>query len=329
MSKGEEYIASHSFVLEGIEVRLRPWQTLPQSVTVYMNKGLPPLPHSPQEQKLQGEDYSRASKIRGFTLENDTISKEGESADEMPRPELQGKSSFFPATFRQAVTSPPKIPMSKSAQKIPQLTGHETRYARLFTEEQSGFIELVQGSSCSASRYSHGNDEQWWPTYPHRYPASSSVREKGDNGKYDQAKFMNIDGEKNITLSAPLQLTEVPFSAGEALLLPSFRNSPIRTHSTEPVTLGGFIQETQSGSGLDHEVYLPYSHGMTSSNTLHLVPAPLVLRQKPRENTSSQGSGLSSLLGKSFFWRRTVYSMSFEGLDMSLIYALRKTLSYS
>src|SRR4051812_19646168 len=72
---------------------------------------------------------------------------------ENTRPELRGKSKSSPGTFPPVLPKPPKPPMSKSNQKVLQLTGHDMKYDRALVEERSEF--LVSGdSSSSGSVYS-------------------------------------------------------------------------------------------------------------------------------------------------------------------------------
>jgi hypothetical protein len=254
-----------------------------------MNKGLPPLPYIPQEQRIQREnDTPPSSHFNEPNPNVDTMAIERDISPPGSLPELLREDNSSSSTFPKVLPPPPKPPMSKSEQKVLQLTGHDVRYDRTRTEERSEFIDSADSSSSSGSRYSQEDQGSLRTPSPNTYRSSSSAPVTGATGPYNQKLSGYIDDDKNKS-SKLAKVKETSYSAGEAQALPSFRQGPARTYSTEPVILHDFIEETQKDFGLNHATGPGYSTRMTDPSLSHWVPAPLTLRQKAKAQTSNKG----------------------------------------
>jgi hypothetical protein len=283
-----------SLTQQTMEKIVPPGNPIPQTNPDYTHKELPPIPHSPKKQSKQNRNCSSS-----YVMTED-IQVDGLGIAEGSRPALRPKSNSSPSTFPHVLPPPPKPPMSKSTQKVLQLTGHDMRYDRAITEERSEFLDSSGSSQSSASVYSQNEEEaKVKPANPKRHASSSSAPTAGETGSY-YPKFSNYSVvNKSTSPGLPLakaKALEASLRSEELQVIPEFRRGIAPTYSTEPVTIRDFIEETQKHftGGLEHDAGALYSHGMTDPSLSHLVPAPLAIGPKrKKDDLSSKGDKTS------------------------------------
>lgn len=280
--------SSHSNLSQqGLEIAIPPGDPSP-SLPEYGNTTHLPLPPSPLKQEHQPHELQ----VEGINVSNgatEEIQAQGGNS-EGPRPTIRFKSNSSPSTFPQPLPPPPKPPMTKSRQKILQITGHDMRYDRSLPEERSEFLvsDDSSGSESDGSEGGHivnderSNDSNKASTLSNPPPIDMTLHGGSGGVNYDRATPLK---------SSRFHMTNIQE-------IPQFRKGVARTYSTEPVTIKDFIKETQgSFPSVEHEAPKSNIQRPTDvSDTHSMVPKPLTTR--PKKEPTSPKTKRSSILAE-------------------------------
>jgi hypothetical protein len=255
--------------------------SIPQSIQNYTNKGLPPVPHgSPHGSRVrnmrEGESKrssgsSRKHRIAGEYLEGGSPQAKGQS--------LHSKSSSPSKSNPQGLPPPPKPPMTKSATKILQLTGHDVRHDRALQEEHSEFLD----DSSSGSAYSQPEDGGPWRQTAKTPPSKTSAPQLP--GEIDASYLQPTSYHASDEIQAPAKSTRPALEQ----IQPA-----VRTYSTEPITLKSFIRETQSDTHHRGRKSPQYGHRTSDLQSSNLRPAPLNVPSKSELKIASEPQSAES-----------------------------------